>query len=79
MRGVRSRRSPFDALSHEDLSANSEVAERLASLDVSLEIADRSPDWFTFDGIDAPPADRQRRLRRRVRAAAVKPCALRVV
>ena len=54
MRGVRSRRSPFDALSPEDLSANSEVAERLVTLDVSLDIADRLPDWFAIDGVDAP-------------------------
>jgi hypothetical protein len=36
------------------LSANREVAERLATLDVSLDIDDRSPDWFAIDGIDAP-------------------------
>jgi hypothetical protein len=32
------------------LSANREVAERLATLDID----DRSPDWFAIDGIDAP-------------------------
>ncbi|GLR87157.1 hypothetical protein [Bradyrhizobium iriomotense] len=38
----------------EAVSANSEVAEQLAALDVSLEADDRPPDWFSIDGIEAP-------------------------
>ncbi|WP_245331885.1 hypothetical protein [Bradyrhizobium sp. NAS80.1] len=45
------------SLTPEVLAANGEVVAWLGSLDISF-----APDeelWFTIDGVDAPPADRQ--------------------